>query len=95
MDQFSLHFRLGQALKKDAEEPSQVTLLRRAAWEIASKELGDLNADDRLSSLGIDSVATMEMIGFFEEELNAHFPDEDLARVQTVGDLLTLLERAS
>ena len=64
-----------------------VVLFKKAAWEVDQKKLDDLRLDDRISSLGIDSVAMLEVIGFFEEELEIHLPDEKLARVETLGDL--------
>ena len=44
-------------------------------------------------SLGLDSVAIMELVSFFEEKLNIRMPDEDLAKVQTLGDLGAVVKR--
>lgn len=35
----------------------------------------------------------MELVAHFEEKLNIRMPDEDLAKVQTVADLGTLVKR--
>ena len=46
-----------------------------------------------ISKLGLDSVAVMELVSFFEEKLNIRMPDEDLAKVQTLGDLGDVVKR--
>lgn len=68
-----------------------VVLFKKAAWEVDQKKLDDLRLEDKISALGIDSVAMLEVIGFFEEELEIHLPDERLARVETLGDLAKLI----
>jgi acyl carrier protein len=35
----------------------------------------------------------MELVSFFEEKLNIRMPDEDLAKVQTLGDLGDVVKR--
>lgn len=71
-----------------------IELFKKAAWEIDQKKLGDLKPEDKIRALGIDSVAMLEVIGFFEEELNIHLPDDKLSRVETIGDLATLIAQA-
>ena len=56
-------------------------------------KLGEMTASTELASLGLDSVMTMEVIGVMEEKLNVRFPDEDLATLKTMGDLMTLVRR--
>jgi acyl carrier protein len=67
-------------------------LFKKAAWEVDQKKLDRIEMDEKISSLGIDSVAMLEVIGFFEEELDIHLPDERLARVETVRDLADLIK---
>ncbi|OGQ89817.1 MAG: hypothetical protein A2289_14580 [Deltaproteobacteria bacterium RIFOXYA12_FULL_58_15] len=62
-------------------------LFKQAIWEVDQKQLDDLELNHQISSLGIDSVAMLEVIGFLEDELEIHLPDEMLANVKTVGDL--------
>lgn len=52
---------------------------------------GELTLDRTIEDLGLDSVATMELVGFIEEEADMTFPDEALPDVSTLGDLLTLV----
>jgi len=51
----------------------------------------DITTD--ITSLGLDSVMTMEVIGVMEEKLNIRFPDEDLATIKKMADLAALVRR--
>ncbi len=68
-------------------------LFAQAALEVNGKKLENLSKDTVISKLGLDSVAVMELVAFFEEQLNIRMPDEDLAKVQTLGDLGGLVKR--
>lgn len=68
-------------------------LFAQAALEVNGKKLEGLNKDTVISKLGLDSVAIMELVSFFEEKLNIRMPDEDLAKVQTIGDLGDVVKR--
>jgi acyl carrier protein len=46
-----------------------------------------------ISALGLDSVAVMELVSYFEEKLSIRMPDEELAKVQTINDLDQLVQR--
>jgi acyl carrier protein len=70
-----------------------LALFKAAVWEIDQKRLDELTADDAISSLGIDSVAMLEIIGYLEDELDIHLSDESLAKVETVGDLAAVIAR--
>jgi acyl carrier protein len=41
----------------------------------------------------MDSVAVMELVSYFEEKLGVRIPDEELARIRTVGDLRDTIAR--
>jgi acyl carrier protein len=68
-------------------------LFAQAALEVNGKKLENLSKNTVISKLGLDSVAVMELVAFFEEKLNIRMPDEELAKVQTLGDLGGLVER--
>lgn len=68
-------------------------LFAQAALEVNGKKLEGLTKDTVISKLGLDSVAIMELVSFFEEKLNIRMPDEDLAKVQTIGDLGEVVKR--
>jgi acyl carrier protein len=68
-------------------------LFAQAALEVNGKKLENLTQNTVISKLGLDSVAVMELVSFFEEKLNIRMPDEDLAKVQTLGDLGEVVKR--
>lgn len=68
-----------------------IELLKKAIYEISLKEPGDINATTKISEFGLDSVAIMELIGLLEENLSIRVEDAEVASLQTVGDLLTLI----
>jgi acyl carrier protein len=70
-----------------------IGLFKQAALEVHGRELGTLEATTEISTLGLDSVAVMEMTGCLEEKLKIRIPDEALAEVQTLGELDTLIRR--
>ncbi len=70
-----------------------IQLFTQAALEVNGKKLDGLTKDTVISKLGLDSVAVMELVSFFEEKLNIRMPDEDLAKVQTLGDLGDVVKR--
>ena len=57
--------------------------------------LTNLSMDTEISSLGIDSVSMMEIVGEIEDEMNVIIPDEKLAHLRTVGDINTVIKEQS
>ena len=51
------------------------------------KKFPDIQRETSVSSLGIDSVSMMEIVGCLEDELDITIPDEKLAQLRTVGDI--------
>lgn len=80
---------------KNGSSVDVLALFKKAAFEVDNKKFDDLKLDTTISDLGLDSVAMLELIGYIEEELNVHFPDEDLARLQTLKDLSDLIHKVS
>jgi acyl carrier protein len=70
-----------------------IGLFKQAALEVHGRELGALEATTEISTLGLDSVAVMEMTGCLEDKLTIRIPDEELAEVETLGQLDTLIRR--
>lgn len=80
-------------MKNDSEI---VQLFTEAVAEVDNKvEVGALDANTELATLGLDSVMTMEVIGVLEERLNVRFPDEDLSTIKSLGDITKLVNRLS
>ena len=75
-----------------------ISLIQKALAEVAPKraaEFSNINLETTIESLGLDSIATMEMVGSLEDQVNATFPDEDLTEVSTLGDLAKLIRSNS
>ena len=72
-----------------------ISLFQQAALEVSNKKLEGLSRATVLSQLGMDSVAVMELLSFLEEKLAIRLPDEDLARVNTLGDLCNLIQKVA
>jgi acyl carrier protein len=57
-------------------------------------KLAGVKREMEIRELGMDSVATMEMVGFLEDKLETQFSDEVMIRIQTFGDLVDLVEKS-
>lgn len=69
-------------------------LIQQALVSVAPTRKADfanLSADTKIEALGLDSIATMEMVNFIEEKIEVTFPDEELAKVQRISDLVGLV----
>jgi acyl carrier protein len=73
-----------------------LTLIRQALGEVAparKAEFAAITEDTRMDALGLDSIASLDLVRFIEEHIEVTFPDDELARVQKVGDLVGLVRR--
>lgn len=66
---------------------------QRMATEIAEKDFRHVTEDQVIAELGIDSLGTLELVGSMERELHIAVPDEQLVGIQTVRQLLDLVEK--
>jgi acyl carrier protein len=76
-----------------ANSVNVLELFTQAALEVDNRKLSGLTKDTVISTLGMDSVAVMELVSYFEEKLSVRIPDEDLSRIRTVGDLRDALAK--
>ena len=70
-----------------------VEMFKQAAFEVDNRRLQDLKPDTVIATLGMDSVAVMELVSYFEEKLEVRIPDEELSRIKTVKDLRDAIQR--
>ncbi len=70
-----------------------VEMFKQAALEVDNRRLPDLKSETVISALGMDSVAVMELVSYFEEKLGVRIPDEELSRIRTVKDLRDAIAR--
>ncbi len=74
---------------------SRIELLhvfRATATEVAEKDFTEVAEASTIAELGIDSLGMLEIIGSLERELRIQIPDESLAGIVTVKDLLNAVE---
>ena len=70
-----------------------VEMFKQAAFEVDNRRLPNLRPDTVIATLGMDSVAVMELVSYFEEKLAVRIPDEELSRIRTVKDLRDAIAR--
>jgi acyl carrier protein len=76
-----------------AQNVDVIALFTQAALEVDNRKLVNLTKETVISTLGMDSVAVMELVSFFEEKLAVRIPDEELNHIRTVGDLRDALAK--
>ena len=73
--------------------PELFQTFQRMASEIAEKDFTSVQEDAKIAQLGLDSLNLLELVGQMERELGVQIPDEQLVGIQTVRQLLDLVER--
>lgn len=68
-------------------------MFQQTATEIVEREFPNISEATVISDLGIDSLGMLEIIGSMERQLKIQIPDESLAGIQTVRDLLEVVEK--
>ena len=76
-----------------AERIDVVEMFKQAAFEVDNRRLPGLTPDTVIAALGMDSVAIMELVSYFEEKLGVRIPDEELSKIRTVRDLRDTIAR--
>jgi acyl carrier protein len=70
-----------------------LTKFRQIATEVAEREVPAIQESARISDLGIDSLGMLEIIGGMEREFKIRIPDDQLVGIQTVGQLVDLVQK--
>ena len=73
--------------------PELIDVFRKMASEIAEKDFSSVSEDAKIAELGIDSLGMLEVVSAMERELGVQVPDEQLVGIQTVRQLLDLVEK--
>jgi acyl carrier protein len=58
------------------------SVLRAAIYDISLKDFEGLTSATRISELGLDSIAMLEVIGVLEENLSIRIADEEVASLE-------------
>jgi|HubBroStandDraft_5_1064220.scaffolds.fasta_scaffold215963_2 acyl carrier protein len=77
------------------DEADVLLLISEAIESVTSTKvtLATESLDRGMADIGLDSVTSLEVIGRIEDRLGVDFPEDRLARVRTVRDLVALITR--
>lgn len=75
------------------DRPSLLALFQKMASEVAEKDLSGLEESSIIADIGVDSLAMLEIVGEMERELGVQIPDDELVGIETVHQLLNLVEK--
>ncbi len=75
------------------ERNDRLELFKEIAAEVVEKDFSKIQEATPISELGIDSLGMLEIIGEMERRLKVRLPDEALAGVETVQNLLDVVEK--
>jgi len=67
--------------------------VRRHVAEVCGLEVSHLDDAARLIEYGMDSVRAIDLLVALEHEFGIEIPDRDVARLQTIRDVVTYIER--
>jgi acyl carrier protein len=71
-----------------------LTAIRAELEKIAPELRADgLSLDTDIATLGIESVTMLELIAALEERFGIELPDDELTTLDTLGDVIELLQR--
>lgn len=70
-----------------------ISTFQRVASEVAERKFPQLQGETVIADLGIDSLAMLEIVGAMEREFKIQLPDDQLVGLQTVNDLVSLLQK--
>jgi acyl carrier protein len=85
-----------QTTTTDGDRPSRESLLamfRETATEVVEKDFHYVLESSVISELAIDSLGMLEIIGSFERRLRIQIPDEMLTGLNTIRELLDVVEK--
>ncbi len=80
-------------MEREMTRQDLIGLFRKMATEIAEKDFSHVGEEQKIADLGIDSLGMLELVGAMERELEVQIPDEQLVGIQTVRQLLDLVEK--
>ena len=79
--------------KTRASREALLTMFRETATEVVEKDFHHVAEATVISELGIDSLGMLEIIGSMERQLKIQIPDESLSGIETIFDLLEVVEK--
>lgn len=76
-----------------SSKDEMITTFQRVASEVAEREFPPLKGSTVIADLGIDSLATLEIVAAMEREFKVQIPDDQLVGINTVDDLVGLIQK--
>jgi acyl carrier protein len=70
-----------------------LAMFRTTATEVVEKDFHHVLESSVISELAIDSLGMLEIIGSLERRLRIQIPDESLTGLQTIRDLIDVVEK--
>jgi len=70
-----------------------LAMFRTTATEVVEKDFHHVLESTVIAELGIDSLGMLEIIGSMERQLKIQIPDESLSGIETIKDLLEVVEK--
>ena len=69
-------------------------LIEKTIIDITNKQLdrADIKIEDRLNSLGGDSLDFIEVVGSVEDEFNIEIDDTEFCEIERLSDIVILVE---
>ncbi len=72
-------------------DPDLLSTLKDAVHNVTSRDSGNINSGTKISELGLNSAALVELIGILEKNFSIHIKNKETALLSSVGDLLSLV----
>jgi acyl carrier protein len=66
-------------------------VLQETLEEVENRSFVHISEQTSVADLEVDSVTMMEVIGCLEDDLNIQIPDDKLAGLNTVGDIVSVV----
>lgn len=82
-----------ETVRDDTTRENLLSLFRNTATEVVERDFHHVAEGATISELGIDSLGMLEIIGSMERQLKIQIPDEMLAGVETIRDLLEVVQK--
>jgi acyl carrier protein len=71
-----------------------LSLIKEALVDASPEHAGaTLTMESTLGEVGISSITALEIAGYIEEKLNIRLPDDELAPLNTIGELARLIRQ--
>ena len=66
-------------------------VLQETLEEVENRSFAHISEQTTVADLEVDSVTMMEVIGCLEDDLSIQIPDDKLAGLNTVGDIVAVV----